>query len=443
MIDDWIRKNMESVYRKERLGIKPKPLVEIPKYNTIIITCMSHNINPYDVFGMEQGDAYVIRSAGALVTSETVRCLLIALLKAGIDEVIVLGHTSCSNVNGAKFRQNYARFISHIPRSERIYPMIDTMEKASKYFGFFTNEVEGVLQQVQALQFLKRIVPSIQITGMLYNQANGHVYTYQELLELRTMLQNNPNEKIEDIVPVRYDAFLKEMQANPPPQAVVPARVAAPVQKDIVSPAQAPKTPRVAPTPKQPVERQPEMDDLFKPPSFVVPTIQGMDELKAQEDQTSKAFGLAMNMMQKNISGVSAHIHVPLPRIRPPRVPIIHVRGVGTFSPEPAPVETPAPAPVAKPAPQPSFAPATAPAPKPAHVAKPAAKPAVKPYGRPAPKPAAKPYGRPAAKPYGRPAPKPAAKPYARPAPKPAAKPYGRPAQKPVTSSTPTTQPSP
>lgn len=66
-----------------------------PATGVAIVCCMDARIDVYSLFGLEPGDAHVIRNAGGLVTDDTIRSLAISQRFLGTREVILVHHTSC------------------------------------------------------------------------------------------------------------------------------------------------------------------------------------------------------------------------------------------------------------------------------------------------------------------------------------------------------------
>ena len=60
-----------------------------------IITCMDSRINPLAIVGMEAGDAKILRNAGARVTDDVLRTLVLATYLLGVKRVLVMPHTDC------------------------------------------------------------------------------------------------------------------------------------------------------------------------------------------------------------------------------------------------------------------------------------------------------------------------------------------------------------
>jgi carbonic anhydrase len=60
-----------------------------------IITCMDSRISPLAIVGMEPGDVKILRNAGARVTDDVLRTLVLATFLLGVDRVLVMPHTDC------------------------------------------------------------------------------------------------------------------------------------------------------------------------------------------------------------------------------------------------------------------------------------------------------------------------------------------------------------
>jgi len=60
-----------------------------------IVTCMDSRINPLSVGGMKSGDAKILRNAGARVTEDVLRTLVLATYLLGVNRILVMPHTDC------------------------------------------------------------------------------------------------------------------------------------------------------------------------------------------------------------------------------------------------------------------------------------------------------------------------------------------------------------
>lgn len=60
-----------------------------------VITCMDSRVDPFRILGITAGDAKVLRNAGARVTDDVLRTLVLAVYLLGVDRVLVMPHTHC------------------------------------------------------------------------------------------------------------------------------------------------------------------------------------------------------------------------------------------------------------------------------------------------------------------------------------------------------------
>jgi len=56
---------------------------------------MDARLNPYGLFGLNEGDAHVIRNAGGVITEDEIRSLAISQRLLGTEEIILIHHTDC------------------------------------------------------------------------------------------------------------------------------------------------------------------------------------------------------------------------------------------------------------------------------------------------------------------------------------------------------------
>jgi carbonic anhydrase len=180
---------------------------------------MSPWVDPADIFDLADGEAYVIRTAGNIVTQETVRSIMLAMVADRISDVIVLGHTNCTNADKGLIYKNLDRFMTKLPPRGYFRETLATREKALKYFGIFDDEIDNIHVQVENLKFLKTIQPGLNVTGMLYNEKNGHVYTLAELGQIRDVLSKDPDKDINTLIPTRYTALAKARESTAKPVA--------------------------------------------------------------------------------------------------------------------------------------------------------------------------------------------------------------------------------
>jgi carbonic anhydrase len=70
-------------------------LTGVAQKGLAIVTCMDSRINPLSVMGMSSGDAKILRNAGARVTEDVLRTLVLATYLLGVKKILVMPHTNC------------------------------------------------------------------------------------------------------------------------------------------------------------------------------------------------------------------------------------------------------------------------------------------------------------------------------------------------------------
>jgi carbonic anhydrase len=76
-------------------GFQHSELTGKAKRGLAIVTCMDSRISPLAVVGMQAGDAKILRNAGARVTDDVLRTLVLASYLLGVNRVLVMPHTDC------------------------------------------------------------------------------------------------------------------------------------------------------------------------------------------------------------------------------------------------------------------------------------------------------------------------------------------------------------
>jgi carbonic anhydrase len=61
-----------------------------------VLTCIDSRIDPLALLGLSPGDAKIIRNAGARVTNDALRSLVLAVNLLGVNRVCVMAHTDCA-----------------------------------------------------------------------------------------------------------------------------------------------------------------------------------------------------------------------------------------------------------------------------------------------------------------------------------------------------------
>ena len=76
-------------------GFKYSELTGVAQKGLAIVTCMDSRINPLSIVGMQAGDAKILRNAGARVTEDVLRTLVLATYLLGVKRILIMPHTNC------------------------------------------------------------------------------------------------------------------------------------------------------------------------------------------------------------------------------------------------------------------------------------------------------------------------------------------------------------
>ncbi len=63
-----------------------------------VLTCIDTRIDPLAMLGLRPGDAKILRNAGARVTDDVLRTLVLATYLLNVNRVMVIAHTDCRMV---------------------------------------------------------------------------------------------------------------------------------------------------------------------------------------------------------------------------------------------------------------------------------------------------------------------------------------------------------
>lgn len=126
-----------------------------------IITCMDSRISPLDVVGMEAGDAKILRNAGARVTEDVLRTLVLATYLLGVDRILVMPHTDC------RMAQNEESDI-HVMIADQYG--VDTR---SLEFRTVSDQKHALVTDVTRIRSYPLLRDGVTVGGAIYNVATG------------------------------------------------------------------------------------------------------------------------------------------------------------------------------------------------------------------------------------------------------------------------------
>jgi carbonic anhydrase len=133
-----------------------------PARKLAIVTCMDARIDPLAAFGLELGDAHVLRNAGGMVTDDLLRSLAISQRSLGTTAVALVHHTSCgmSGFDDVEFRQT-------LTAESGVAPTWDVPG--------FTDVRAQVELSVEAIRACPWLLHRDDVRGYVFDTATGEV----------------------------------------------------------------------------------------------------------------------------------------------------------------------------------------------------------------------------------------------------------------------------
>lgn len=94
---DELEANAAYVSGFQLAGLEPRAAKGLA-----VLTCMDSRIEPLAMLGLAPGDAKILRNAGARVTDDVLRTLVLARYLLGVERVMVVAHTKCRMASGTE-----------------------------------------------------------------------------------------------------------------------------------------------------------------------------------------------------------------------------------------------------------------------------------------------------------------------------------------------------
>ena len=144
-------------------NFKSQDLTGKAKKRLAIITCMDSRIDPLRIVGMSAGDAKILRNAGARVTEDVLRTLILATTLLNVSRVLVMPHTDCRMASGTE-EQIHATILE---RSG-----IDTRSVEIRTVSDQLSALKSDLVRIKQFPLLPK---DIEVVGGIYNVKTGEL----------------------------------------------------------------------------------------------------------------------------------------------------------------------------------------------------------------------------------------------------------------------------
>jgi carbonic anhydrase len=133
-----------------------------PTRNLAVVACMDSRMDIFQILGLGNGEAHIIRNAGGVITDDVIRSLCLSQRFLGTQEIVLLHHTDCglSKVDEGAFREELASELGVKPWWS---------------LEAFSDPDEDVRQSMQRLQLTPFILHKDHVRGFVYEVETGRL----------------------------------------------------------------------------------------------------------------------------------------------------------------------------------------------------------------------------------------------------------------------------
>jgi carbonic anhydrase len=128
-----------------------------------IVTCIDSRIDPLASFGLKPGDAKILRNAGARVTDDVLRTLILAAHVLGVNRVALIQHTDCG---GTKVDQ---------AKMETIVGDLTGEDASGIDFLTVTDQIATLHEDAQRIRDCALMPAGTEVGEFMYDVENGRL----------------------------------------------------------------------------------------------------------------------------------------------------------------------------------------------------------------------------------------------------------------------------
>ena len=144
-------------------SFKYSELTGVAQRGLAIVTCMDSRINPLSVVGMKSGDAKILRNAGARVTEDVLRTLVLATYLLGVKRILIMPHTNCRMAMGEE-----ADIHALIQKEHGV-------DTRSLEFRTVSDQRAALITDVNRLRSYPLLNAGVVVGGAIYDVATGKI----------------------------------------------------------------------------------------------------------------------------------------------------------------------------------------------------------------------------------------------------------------------------
>lgn len=154
MFDDILEANSRYAAGFKLAGLDPTAAKGLG-----VVTCIDSRIEPLAMLGLVPGDAKILRNAGARVTDDVLRSLVLATNLLGVDRICIVAHTQCRMAGTS---------------DEEIRGALgNTPDAAAMEFLAINNQLETLSADVALVRDCSLIPANTAVAGFIYDVGSG------------------------------------------------------------------------------------------------------------------------------------------------------------------------------------------------------------------------------------------------------------------------------
>jgi carbonic anhydrase len=127
-----------------------------------VLTCMDSRIEPLAMLGLRPGDAKILRNAGARVTDDVLRTLVLAFYLLGVERTMVVAHTRCRMAGTSEEDVHAAVEAAGGPDTRSLSFLVTDHQEAA---------LRADVERVRASPYL----PGLAVGGFIYDVDTGRL----------------------------------------------------------------------------------------------------------------------------------------------------------------------------------------------------------------------------------------------------------------------------
>ncbi len=128
-----------------------------------VLTCIDSRIAPLAMLGLKPGDAKIIRNAGARVTDDSLRSLVLATNLLGVTRICVVQHTDCAMV-GSTNDEMRARIGE-----------LSGVDASGWDFLTSTDQLATMHDDIAAIKSCPLLPPGTEVAGFIFDVRSGEL----------------------------------------------------------------------------------------------------------------------------------------------------------------------------------------------------------------------------------------------------------------------------